>query len=63
VLGARTHAWELPHAAVVQQLPCRRAVVREVGGVGTHAAQRWVTSECSGLWLEKYKQIASQSPG
>jgi len=40
-----------------------RAVVRGVEGVGTHAAQRWVTSECSGLWLAKYKQIASQSPG
>ena len=45
-----------------------RAVVRGVGRVGgrhTHAAQHWVQQQVSaaGLWLAKYKQIASQSPG
>jgi len=35
------------------------AVVRGVGRVGTHT----MTGECNGLWLAKYKQIASQSPG
>jgi len=41
------------------------AVVRGVGRVGTHTrgtALRSMTGECSGLWLAKYKQIASQSP-
>jgi len=45
--------------------------LRGVGRAGTHTAaataeaQHWVqlTGECSGFWLAKYKQIASQLPG
>jgi len=56
---ARTHG----SCCTLPSCSSSRAVVRGVGGVETHAAQRGVTSECSGLGLSKYKQIASQSPG
>jgi len=51
---ARTHARELPPT---------HGSPGAVRGQESGAALGSTTDECSGLWLAKYKQIASQSPG
>jgi len=46
----------------LRQLPCGDQG-SERGGNTRGAALASITGDCSGLWLAKYKQIASQSPG
>jgi len=61
-----THTRDSVRACVVTQGTQgsgRGRNTRSGGGDGGGAALGSASSECSGLWLAKYKQIASQSPG